>query len=299
MVRLALNLPESPMKSLNKLLAASSLALATAAHAAALKVDVYTGSPAGFQVTSTLIQGEKDAILVDAQFTVADAHRLTAMIVESGKSLKQVFITHAHPDHFFGLEVVLKQFPKAEVIARPEVVAEIKKISPGKMAYWKPLYGNNLASKYVTPKAFKEKALKLDGKDIQLIDLGPGESEAATVVYIPELKAIITGDLAYEGVHLWLAENRPDQWLKNLADVQQGRDIERVIAGHRVVNAKEQKDILAQNDTYIHNFLKVSAASKTPDEALKALTAKYPDFQLPIIADIAFKSTMTAPAKSK
>lgn len=287
------------MKSLNKLIAVSSLTLAAQAHAAPLKLDVYTGSPAGFQVTSTLIQGEKDAILVDAQFTVADAHRLTAMIVESGKNLKQVFVTHAHPDHFFGLEVVLKQFPKAEVIARPDVVAEIKKISPGKMAYWKPLYGNNLASKYVVPKAFKGAKLTLEGKEIQLIDLGPGESEAATVVYVPELKAVVTGDLAYEGVHMWLAEGRPDEWLTNLASLQQGREIERVVAGHRVQAATEQKQILADNAAYIDEFKAIKAASKTPEEAYKAMTAKYPNLELPIIADIAFKSTMTAPAKSK
>lgn len=287
------------MKSLSKLLAASTLALSGSALAAPLKMDVYTGSPAGFQVTSTLISGEKDAILVDAQFTVADAHRLTAMIVESGKNLKQVFVTHAHPDHFFGLEVVLKQFPKAEVIARPDVVQEIKKISPGKMAYWKPLYGNNLASKYVTPKVFKGKALKIEGKELPLIDLIPGESEAATVVYVPELKAIITGDLAYEGVHMWLAENRPQDWLKNLAAVQQGREIEKVVAGHRVAQAKEEKAILEQNATYINDFLAIKAASKTPEEALKAMTEKYPSLELPVIADIAFKSTMAPAAPAK
>lgn len=285
------------MKSLNKILIASSFAAASQTHAAPLKVETYTGSPAGFQVTSTLIEGEKDAILVDAQFTVADAHRLTAMIVESGKNLKQVFVTHAHPNHFFVLEVVLKQFPKAQVIARPDVVKEIKAISPGKMAYWKPIYGSNLASKWITPKAFKGETLQLDGQDIQLIDLTPGESEAATVVYLPSLKTVITGDLAYEGVHLWLAENRPKEWLKNLAAVQEGRVIERVIAGHRIQGAKEGQDVLAQDAAYIKDFLEIRAASQTADEALKAMTAKYPDFQLPVIADIAFKSTMSSPKK--
>jgi len=45
-------------------------------------------------------------MLVDAQFTLANAHRLVAEIIETGLDLKRIFITHLHPDHFLGLEVI-------------------------------------------------------------------------------------------------------------------------------------------------------------------------------------------------
>ena len=81
----------------------------------------------GFLVDSTLVTGDKDAILIDAQFDRADAHRLVAQILESQKNLTTVYITHSHPDHYFGLEVIHQAFPKAKLVALPATVAEIKK----------------------------------------------------------------------------------------------------------------------------------------------------------------------------
>src|SRR5688500_15439817 len=92
------NRRRSVMKKLFKVLGLSlSLTLAaTQAQAAGLTYQVFTGTEAGFLATSTLIAGEKEAVLVDAQFTLSDAHRLTAMVLESGKTLTKVFVTHAH-----------------------------------------------------------------------------------------------------------------------------------------------------------------------------------------------------------
>src|SRR3954470_6666263 len=71
-----------------------------------LTVQTLTASPQGFFVNSTLIAGEKDAVLIDGQFTPADAHRVVAAILDSGKRLTIVYVTHAHPDHYFGLGVI-------------------------------------------------------------------------------------------------------------------------------------------------------------------------------------------------
>ena len=89
-------------------------------------VQVFTASPGGFLVDSTLVSGDKEAVLIDAQFTLADAHRLVAQLLESNKTLTTVYITHDHPDHYFGLAVIAQAFPKAKLVALPATVAEIK-----------------------------------------------------------------------------------------------------------------------------------------------------------------------------
>ena len=81
-----------------------------------LTTQVFAGSQNGFDVTSTLIAGDKEAILVDAQFTLAEAHRVVAMVLDSKKTLTTVYITHGHPDHYFGLEVIKAAFPKAKIV---------------------------------------------------------------------------------------------------------------------------------------------------------------------------------------
>lgn len=94
------------------LIAGASLALLASASslAADLTVTTYAATPAGFAVNSHLIQGERDAILVDAQFTLGEAAKAVEMVQRSGKRLKYIVVTHGHPDHFFGLEVFRRAF---------------------------------------------------------------------------------------------------------------------------------------------------------------------------------------------
>jgi hypothetical protein len=53
--------------------------------------------------SSTLISGERDAVLVDTFLTVDQSKGLADAIVASGKTLKAIYVTHAHGDHFFGI----------------------------------------------------------------------------------------------------------------------------------------------------------------------------------------------------
>ncbi len=70
------------------------------------------GEALGFDpITSTLIYGEYDAVLVDAMGTVAEAEALANWIALHNRNLETIYITHAHFDHFYGLSVLLDRFP--------------------------------------------------------------------------------------------------------------------------------------------------------------------------------------------
>src|SRR5947209_16778890 len=72
--------------------------------------------------SSTLIYGERDAVLVDTFLTVEQSNGLADAAVASGKTLKAIYITHAHGDHFFGIKVLQDRFPNVKALATPEVV---------------------------------------------------------------------------------------------------------------------------------------------------------------------------------
>jgi glyoxylase-like metal-dependent hydrolase (beta-lactamase superfamily II) len=117
-----------------------TLGLVSQAHESPLKLDVYNPVTAGiFPVSSVLVTGKKDAILIDAQFGKSQAEKVVEKIKASGKTLTTIYISHGDPDYYFGLDTIKTAFPNAKVLAAPQTVAHIKETVEGKKAYWDPI----------------------------------------------------------------------------------------------------------------------------------------------------------------
>jgi glyoxylase-like metal-dependent hydrolase (beta-lactamase superfamily II) len=266
---------------LNRLVAAALSLAAAHAVAAELTVTTYTASPAGFSASSHLIQGERDAILVDAQFTSSEAAKLAEAVRSSGKRLTTILVTHGHPDHFFGLGVLQREFPQARIVATQPVIADIQEYGPQAIARWKPVLKDEIPDSFVTPQPTDATSLFIEGKEIQLLAMDGGESAHTTVLWIPRTRALIAGDLAYNQVHLWLRENRPEGWLAILDRFERLQPAA-VYPGHGPAGGPE---LIAQNRAYIEAFLAATAAPATKADAGAALKAQYPAYALPVIVD--------------
>src|SRR5438552_6596556 len=125
-----------------------ALVLLTASVALAqskFTLTVHTGRGAnGYDVNSTMISGEKDMLLIDPQFSLSEAHKLAAEILESKKNLATIYVTHAHPDHLFGLAVLKQAFPDAKILALPATVTAAKTGSPARQRFWLATYGTTI-----------------------------------------------------------------------------------------------------------------------------------------------------------
>jgi glyoxylase-like metal-dependent hydrolase (beta-lactamase superfamily II) len=277
-----------------KTLIAASLLVAATAHAKPLEVSVYTASPQGFLVDSTLITGEKDAILIDAQFDLADAHRLVAQILESKKNLTTVYITHYHPDHYFGLQVIHQAFPKARLVALPAALAEIRKTVKPKVAQWSPMYGALIPAAPTLPVALAKPELTLDGQKLEIHGGVAGDDVDNSYVWIPSIKTVIAGDVVFRGVHPWTANTTPEQrkaWIKTLDEIAALHPTT-VVAGHRDPTLDNSPRGIEQTRDYLQAFDAAVASSRTSAEVQQKVSARYSDLQLPIIlklgADAAF-----------
>ncbi len=291
------------MTKLPTVLAAAvvSLVAGTAAAETKLTTTVYTGSPGGFLVDSTLIAGDKEAILVDAQFTLADAHRLVAMILESKKTLTTVYITHGHPDHYFGLAVIQQAFPKAKLVTLPAAAAEIAKTAKAKVKQWGPMYGDNLTTKPVLPAASKAATLTLEGQTIELHGATQGDSPENSYVWIPSTKTVIAGDIVYRGVHPWTAETNAEKrkaWIKTIDEIA-ALGPTTVIAGHK--DPKEKDDVAGLKATkdYLEAFETAVSSSKSSAEVQQKMKAKYPALQLDIILQLGADAQFVAAVPAK
>ena len=248
-----------------------------------LSIQSHMAEGSGFHVTSHLISGKKEAILVDAQFTISEASKVVAMVKASGRELKTILITHAHPDHYFGLETVLNAFPNAKAVATPEVIQEIQQTGEGKLAYWKKLYGDELPNKVTLPTAIHRSFLTLEGEDLPLVTQGPGESAHAVALYLPNQQALVAGDLIFNEVHLWLAEDRPEAWIENLDLLTKVGRIKTIYPGH---GENGSESLITENKKYIETFLEVTSQSATAKDAQSKLETLFPQHRLPIIVEL-------------
>src|SRR4030043_13070 len=115
-----------------------------------LATKVFFSDESGFAVASVIVIGENDAALIDTQWSLSNGHRVAAEILETGKHLKTIYITHAHPDHYFGLGPIIEAFPGAKVTALPTVASTINKQMFGKVDHWRNIIGpTNVPTKAV------------------------------------------------------------------------------------------------------------------------------------------------------
>ena len=242
-----------------------------------LKV-ITTGEP-GLHTNFTLVMGETDAVLIDAPFMRSDAFRLVAEILDSGKILKYVYITHDHPDHFFNVEVIAENFPEAEIIAAPVVVEDIWRSIPFKLKRWGPMLGRNGPRHPNAPKAYEQSWFELEGKRLEILGPMQGDHRHATAVYIPSLETLVAGDLVFNGIHVWLGESSPEQrdaWLESLDSLAR-LNPKRVIAGHKLPHLDDDPAALKFTRDYIVEFNRAAARSGTSAELIAAMQKRFPD----------------------
>ena len=56
-----------------------------------LSTKVFFSNEKGFEVASVIVMGKTNAVLIDAQWTLSNAHRVIAEITETGKHLETIF----------------------------------------------------------------------------------------------------------------------------------------------------------------------------------------------------------------
>src|SRR3954471_14508011 len=81
----------------------------------------YTAPEAGFRVNTHIIETPSELTVIDAQLALPLASEVSALLREIGKPVARIIISHTHPDHFSGLQVLAEAFPDADILALESV----------------------------------------------------------------------------------------------------------------------------------------------------------------------------------
>ena len=170
-----------------------------------LTLQVYNAAETSFGVASVIVSGPTESVLIDAQFTIADAEKVAQQIKESGKKLTAIYISHGDPDFYFGLEVFKKYFPEVTVYATASTIEHIKATAQKKLDVWGERLGKAITSNAILPQVLKNNTLTVDGQTLEIT--GTSASPEKTFVWIPSIKAVIGGINVFGTTfHLWMAD---------------------------------------------------------------------------------------------
>ena len=239
--------------------------------------DLPTWSPS----SATLIYGDHDAILVDTLITYDQVDALADWIEALGRRPSRIYITHGHGDHWLGLARLIQRFPGATGLATAEVLAQAA--DPAMAGYWEALFPGEIpgAGEKVLPQLLTAGTLDLEGNELRVIRIGQADTAQSTVLHVPSLAAVVTGDLAYNGVHMMTAETgEPEraQWIANL-DTVAALEPAVVVAGHKKVSNGNDPKIIAESQQYLRDFTRIAGEETATAGIVARMAELYPDWE--------------------
>lgn len=266
------------------------------APAARLTLETYVADSASFHVVSTLIVGPTEVIVFDAQNHMSDGRRLAERIAATGRHLKALVLSHPDEDHFFGALAVLDRFPGTPVYMTPAGLREFARVAEGMRAQLKPRLGAEAPDSLIHPQAMPAGGLTVDGERVQVIaDLqGDVLTPCNTALWIPSIRAILAGDIAFNGVYPYLAassEASRSAWHKSL-DSLAAYEPAIVVSGHKwPENAPDSPEVLAFMHTYLNDFEAARKSSADARAMYLAILAKYRTLSVPMLLQYSVQMT--------
>jgi glyoxylase-like metal-dependent hydrolase (beta-lactamase superfamily II) len=239
------------------------------------------GEAFGFDpITSTLIFGEYDAVLVDAMTTVAEAEALADWIALHNRNLETIYITHAHFDHFYGLSILLDRFPGARAIATPKTVEAITQIylSTSVKQLARRMFPGQIPAKLVAPEPYEQSMFTLEGHELRIIEQGRTDCPDSTSLHVPSIGLIVAGDVVYNQCRMYVGDTNPESrknWIAAL-DRLAALNPTTVVAGHKKPGAPDSPSTIQDTKRYIEDFDRLQKTAKSDQALFDQMTELYP-----------------------
>lgn len=231
--------------------------------------------------TVTLLWGEHEAVLVDTLLSDAQNEELADWIETKGRKLRTIYLTHAHPDHIFGLTLLLKRFPDATALATPDVVDAMRKTLSSEVVEtnWKVRFPGLVPEHLTVANSLDGASFELEGNELRVVEMGHTDTDDTTGLYVPSLDLLVAGDVVYNEAHAFLAETDAagrQAWLAALDKVA-ALHPKIVIVGHGPLNPDNSPVHIEATRRYIQAFDRLDRETTTAEELYEKMLSIYPD----------------------
>lgn len=191
-----------------------------------------------------LVVGDGTSLLIDTLFDLRlTQNMLNAMTpVVASAPIDTVVNTHANGDHCYGNQLVTG----AEIIASAATAHEMTEVPPSMLAALNNAPGEvgDLFRHFFGEFEFDgiELALptrtfegrfecEVGGRLVELVEVGPAHTQGDTLVFVPDAKAVFTGDILFIGGTPVVWVGPLDNWIA-ACDLICDSDVDHIIPGH-------------------------------------------------------------------
>lgn len=230
-------------------------------------------------ISTTLVHGERDAVLIDPPLTAAQAVAVGDWVEAGGRRLTHILVTHAHGDHWFTADMLAGRFPGAQVTALAATIEQMHRALTARKSFWDKILPGQIPASPVTAVPPDGNRIELENHELVLVDVGHSDTDDTGVVHIPDLHLVVAGDVLYNGVHQFLVESGGvgrDAWRKAIGVVE-ALAPRQIVAGHKIIGRDDDAArVIAETRRYLDDVDDLLPRHPTPEGFFNAMLDRHP-----------------------
>src|ERR1700733_3540083 len=249
-----------------------------------IKIHSYLSPTDGFHVNTQMIEGPTAVVILDGQLLLPYAGEVASYVQALGKPVDRIILSHAHTDHWSGLQALTERFPDVRVFALDGVADQLRARGQARLDSFRPIYGARIATKVTIPtETITEGLQRIDGITYDFKRFVDAESDLQLAVLLPEQKVLKAFDLVFSPIeHVFTVVDHFDHWMIVLERLKLFQGYDTITIGH---DTPVHRSAIDSTITYIKRAKEIHAASADAKTYSEGLKAAFPDRQLASMVD--------------
>ena len=249
----------------------------TLTHSGDVCLHTYTAPEDGWCVNSHIVETTTELVVVDAQYTLPYAQEVVAYAATLGKPITRLYISHYHPDHVLGAAAFA-----SPIYALAPVAAKINAVGDRIALEEHAKLGDAIPTRAERPNHIVAPGTDvIGGVRFEFLHLEHAETEHALMVGLPDHGVIITQDLIYNRVHVFIGENALNDWDAALQNTQ-ALDYDTLLPGHGAPGGPE---LYGDMQRYLDTARDALSKSGSGAELKSRLIAAFPNHRARVLLD--------------
>jgi glyoxylase-like metal-dependent hydrolase (beta-lactamase superfamily II) len=259
-----------------------------------VKIHSYLSPADGLQVNTQMIEGPNALVIFDGQLLLPYADEVASYVRTLGKPIDRIILSHAHTDHWGGLQVLTERFTDARVFALDGIADQVRTIGPARLDGLRRTYGDRAATKVTVPtETITEGPQRIDGVAYDFRRFVDAESDLQLAVLLPEQKVLMAFDLVFSpNQHAFTGAKHFDHWSIVLESLEALQGYDTIIIGH---DTPVDRFAIDSTMTYVKRAKEIHAASADAKTYSENLKAAFPNLQLARFVDLSASYLYAAP----